>query len=235
LTHAHFFLIPTIFFLGFFLGGFLSQRNRQDKVSGQVVTSVDDPVAISSRSNAARLLGLSFVIFLGVFVATHMFAFFAGSKALGVALNGAPIFDKLPSFSSAEVLARLHGMGDAGREMYQQFTYTADLLFPLSLLAFLFCLCRFVGERTSLKKPIRAMLMALPFIWFSSDMLENIIVFTLIEQFPAENALLGGILGFVTVTKFALLLLTIVAASLSSVLYRQKESPSLNTVLSPER
>jgi hypothetical protein len=225
LTHAHFFLIPLIFFLGFFLGGFLSQRNQLRKARAQTQenTPCDDSVTVMSASGSGKALGLSFAILLCVFVATHVFAFFAGSKALSLALNGAPIFDKLPSFSSTEVYDRLIGMGDIGREMYQYFTYTADLLFPLSLLFFLFCLSRYVAERTSLTQALRTVLMLLPFAWFASDMLENTIIFTLIQQFPAKNVLLSGALAWVTVSKFVLLLLSIVTSSLCSVLYRHRK------------
>nr|WP_315475975.1 hypothetical protein [uncultured Undibacterium sp.] len=226
MTHAHFFLIPTIFFLGFFLGGFLNQRNQQRKVIEQEpeVMSISGSILLNSWPNSGKALALSFGLVFSVFVATHMFAFFGGSKVLDLALNGAPIFDKLPSFSSTEVADRLNGMGEIGRAMYQRFTYTADLAFPMSLLAFLFCLTRFVAARSSLTETPRKMLLLLPFVWFASDMLENAIVFTLIAQLPTINSHLAGLLGFVTVSKFGLLLLTIVAASVVSVMYQRKGS-----------
>lgn len=229
MTHAHFFLIPTIFFFGFFLGGFLSQRNPQRNVIGQVQknATIDASRNAFPRSSSGKILALSFAILLVAFVSTHLFSFFGGAKALGEVLRGAPIFDRLPSFSSAEVYARLDGMGEVGRAMYQRFTYTADLIFPLSLLTFLFFLSKFVSERTSMPTPVRTALKTLPFIWFANDMLENMIVFTLIAQFPKENVLLGSVLAWVTVTKFALLLLSIVVSSVSSVVYRENAFPAL--------
>lgn len=213
-----------VFFFGFFLGGFLSQRNQQRKTigQGQEVIPISDSILLNSWSNSGKALGLSFVLALFVFLATHMFAFFGGFKALALALNGAPIFDKLPSFSSAEVYDRLHGMGEIGRAMYQRFTYTTDLAFPLSLFVFLFCLTRFVAARRSLRETPRKILLLLPFIWFASDMLENVIVFTLIAQFGTTNTPLAGLLGFVTVSKFGLLLITFVAVSIVSVMCQRK-------------
>lgn len=165
-----------------------------------------------------RLLGAAFLLFVAVFVATHILPTFGGVKALHHAMAGAPIFDQKPSFSSAEVQQRLAGYGESGRALYQRFTYSVDVIFPLTLLAFLALLARFVVERRSLSTAQALAMQTLPPIWFAADMLENSIIYRLLTQFPSEPVSLGQALAWVTVTKFALLLLCLAAPTLLLVL-----------------
>lgn len=202
MTPAHLFFIPTVFFLGFFAGGmatsFFRRASPVDMESGSV-----------HGQTSAKALLIAFVVFATVFVATHMSPQFGGSKAISVAMHGMPILDQRPSFSSDDVYQRLDAFGMAGRDMYQRFTYSSDVVFPLTLLVFLSLLAKFVAQRSLLSIRWRKALVALPFVWFASDMLENAIVYSLLSQFPVRNDALGGMVGFVTVAKFGLLLLSI--------------------------
>ncbi len=67
----------------------------------------------------------------------------------------------------------------------------------------------------------RKALVALPIVWFGSDMLENTLVFSMISQYPVQNEVLGGILGFVTVAKFSLLLLSIAGPAVFLVVLKK--------------
>lgn len=216
MTPAHFLFIPALFSLGFLLGGLLAMRRNPSLQTQAGSAAGGQPVRVSPR-----LLGAAFLLFVAVFVATHIIPTFGGVKALHHAMGGAPIFDQQPSFSSAEVQQRLAGFGESGRALYQRFTYSVDVIFPLTLLAFLALLARFVVERRSLSAGQALALQMLPPIWFAADMLENSIIYRLLTQFPTEPVGLGNALAWVTVTKFALLLLGIVAPTLLLVLGTQ--------------
>lgn len=214
MTPAHAFFIPSIFFLGLFFGALIARK------AGPVTHARAD--AHPARRASGWGLGIAFLVFVGTFVATHMLALLGGVKALHHVLNGQPIFDQRPSFASADVYARLEAFGAPGRAMYQQFTYTADLLFPLSLLAFLAVLARFVLDRSAVRGALRTVLLVLPGLWFCSDMLENTMVYHLIAQYPLQHPWLAGTLGLVTTVKFSLLLLALVVPAVCSVWLRQR-------------
>lgn len=216
MTPAHIFFIPSIFFLGFILEGLAGSRSRSDGSAIAGNTTHSGPLI--------RTLVIAFFVFASIFVATHMSPQFGGAKAVTAVMHGMPLFDQRPSFSSADVFQRLDAFGDAGRNMYQRFTYSVDIIFPLSLLVFLSLLARFVNQRVALSAGLRKLLLAIPAIWFSADMLENIIVYTLIAQFPAQNDLLGGSVGYVTVAKFSLLLLSIAGPAILIVARRRERA-----------
>ncbi len=166
------------------------------------------------------MLVIALVVFAVVFAATHVYPQFGGAKAITVATHGMPILDQRPSFSSHDVYLRLEAFGEIGRAMYQRFTYSVDVIFPLSLLAFLVLLSRFAARRISVTGFSRKLFGALPFIWFGTDMLENAMVFTLLAQFPMQNEFLGAIVGLVTVAKFSFLLLAIASPAVLMVVMR---------------
>jgi hypothetical protein len=97
---------------------------------------------------------------------------------------------------------------------YKRFTYTIDILFPLSLLLFLFTFARFVSQRITIPKYLVNVLIGLPFFWFAFDLLENAVIFNILTKFPSQNEFLGGSLGIITAIKFGLLLLSIFTPSL---------------------
>lgn len=219
MTLQHIFYIPTIFLLGFLFGSLISEI-RRSKSTGNLQTHFDSPD--SERGISGKNLLFAFLIFIGVFVITHFFPIPYGSKTVQNALGGFEIFDKHPSFSSNEVYARLQSFPFEGLELYKRFTYTVDIIFPVTFFYFLITLARFVIERTSLSTFLGKAIIVLPFIWLSLDLLENSIVFTLLSEFPIRNNFLGDILGFVTATKFGLLFLSILEPSLFYVFARKK-------------
>lgn len=216
MTSAHILYIPTIFLLGFLTGslagkGFANSDNRANgpDISGRV------------------LLG-SFVIFAFVFVGTHFFEIPRSSKAVTKALNGLEIFDKKPSYTSDEVYSRIQSFPDSGIVLYKQFTYTIDILFPITLFAFLFLLSRFVVKRTAVGRTSQIVLMAIPVFWLSMDLIENTVIFNLLNNFPVKKCVLAGFLGYITITKFSLLLLSILAPTLMITVHNISTRVSIN-------
>ncbi len=204
MTTAHILYIPTIFLLGFLAGSLF----------GKAKMTADSPTGTGSVAKnpkiTGRLLLASFVIFLAVFIGTHFFEIPRSSKAVAKALNGVEIFDKHPSYSSSEVYARLAAFPPAGRALYQQFTYTIDVLFPLTLFIFLLLLALFILERYAVKgKAARVLVALLPVLWFGSDMVENAMIYRLLSMYPVHNNAMAGILGYITISKFSLLLLCV--------------------------
>ena len=223
MTPAHFVFIPTVFMLGFLLGGLLAGRSPAAPQTRAINPIEGKPARVSPA-----LLGAALLLFAGVFVATHVLPMPGGVKALHHAMGGAPIFDQQPSFSSAAVQQRLGDFGELGRALYQRFTYSVDVIFPLSLLAFLSLLARFVAQRRSLSARHALSMQILPLLWFAADMVENASIFSLLTLFPAESVGLGQTLAWVTVTKFALLLLSSMTPALVAVLGKRVDAARLS-------
>jgi len=206
MTSAHILYIPIIFSLGLLSGTLLSSSS---KTPFEPKNLGNKPKQIKGRT----LLG-SFFIFITVFIGTHFFNVPRSSKAVEIALQGAEIFDKKPSFSSEQVYNRIASFPIDGIWLYKQFTYTIDVLFPITLFAFLILLSLYVTRRLFMSRKVQIAFLLIPTIWFASDMLENSIVYYLLSTFPAKNKNLAGILGYVTTVKFTLLLLSIAVPTL---------------------
>jgi hypothetical protein len=161
-----------------------------------------NPIRLNSHFAVdMKLLLLSLGLFAAVFAATHVLKF-PGSVAHFIEVTGGQsILDLSPSFSSDEVYRRLDAMGEAGRSAYLRLIWTVDVLFPLVALYFLLTLAR-VAERTAAPgRPLGTLLFALPLVYFSFDLLENVSVLALIVYFPAQLPMVGSTLGVLTVIK----------------------------------
>lgn len=210
MTIQHIFYIPTIFLLGFVFGTMINKATESQNNQLQYKTS-------------RRKLLQTFLVFLLVFVITHIFEIPWGSKAVRQLLGGIEIFDKSPVFSSDVVYELISLFPHEGLMAYKRFTYTIDILFPLSFFVFLFTFSRFVCQRITIPKYLENVLIYLPIFWFVSDLLENTVIFNILTEFPSQNEFLGSSLGFITVIKFGLLLLSILTPSLL-LLFAKKKS-----------
>ncbi|MVO17618.1 hypothetical protein [Parasedimentitalea huanghaiensis] len=181
MTQEHLIFIPTIFFMGVIAG-----------------------LLVTSRKSGGLPVLLALGLVLGMFGITHLTKLPIGAGAVQAAIGGAPLFDQSPSFSTAEVLERIEGFGAQGRETYRLMTYTGDVLFPLSLLAFFLAFARFTGGRMR-SETWRRLVYALPIAWFVTDMLENALIHTLISSYPTPSMMFATMLGPITLTKFVLL------------------------------
>lgn len=214
MTSGHFFFIPTIFFLGLFAGVAISNYLAQKKIERGKV-----PLALKVR---ASLLASIFGVFATIFIITHMFPFPGGAKSLHATLGHQPLFDQRTSSTAVEIYGRLESFGEVGRAAYQQFTFSGDVVFPASLLAFLIVLAYFIRERTSLSGAFRVILIAIPILWFSFDMFENSVIYYLLSQYPQKNVFLADNLKFITIIKFTLLLISIATSAISYALFRKR-------------
>lgn len=205
MTIQHTLYIPTIFLLGIVFGVMLNERMRG------IIEKPNDQLKYETSSN--KLLQ-TFLIFIMVFVITHMFEIPWGSKTVSQLSGGLELFDNRPAFSSAEVYQRLNLFTNQGLIAYKHFTYTIDIIFPLSLFVFLLTFARFVSQRLAIPKNLTNVLLWLPFLWFASDLVENAVIFILLSKFPSQSKPLASSLGFITIIKFGLLLLSIFMPSL---------------------
>jgi hypothetical protein len=180
MTSQHLIFIPTIFLLGVLFGILLTSRR-----AGGL------PVLLT--------LGLA----LGTFGITHLTELPIGAGAVH-AMIGGPLFDQSPSSAASEVLERIELFGHEGRAAYRLETYTGDVLFPLSLLAFFLAFARFATGRLQ-PAAWRRLFYVLPLAWFAVDMVENGMINILILGHPTPSVVLAGMLGPVTVVKFVLL------------------------------
>ncbi len=216
MTATHIFFIPAVFFLGFLAGAIVS---TMAPVKERVIDSIQPRMRFKGSYLAA-----SFGIFVIAFFLTHMFPILGGAKMLHTTLGHQPLFDQQTSASADEVYMRLEAFGEGGREAYKHFTYTGDVIFPLSFLVFLLVLALFVGERTMLSPAIRRTLLLIPVLWFCSDMIENAVIYWLTSQFPVRHNFIASGLGWLTNTKFLLLLSSITFPTVSLVYRRRKGS-----------
>lgn len=216
MTIQHLFYIPTIFLLGLVFGIMISERRVG--IRGATAIATDQSNYQFQYKTSGRKLFLIFLIFLLVFLITHMFEIPWGSKYVSHLLGGQEIFDKKPVFSATEVYTRMDQFSTQGIVAYKGFTYTIDVLFPISFFVFLFTFARFVSQRIILPKYIVTVLISLPFLWFASDMVENAVIFHILSKFPEKSWVFAGWLGYITTIKFGLLLFSILAPSLLFIL-----------------
>lgn len=167
----------------------------------------------------SRLIVLATLAFaLTVFAVTHFAPIPGGLVDLRAATGGRPILDLQPSFSADDVYARLDAFGEAGRELYQRFLVTTDVVFPLSLLGFLVAFARYASG--GMTAAWRVALLAVPIAWFALDMGENASVYWLLSLYPERDDAIAGVVGFVTSAKRAALFAAIGAPILVMVAAR---------------
>ncbi len=183
---SHLIFIPAVFLIGA-LAGFIVAMRRGNRPTALVAT-----------------LG----VFLVTLLVTHAAPTPGGVRALQASVNQHQLFDQHPAWSPDDLYRRISAFGATGREAYQQFTYTTDLIFPLALFLFLVALARFVGERVGRMKIPRSILRLGPILWFTSDLVENGIIYFLLASYPTRHAVLAAMLAYVTISKFVLLLVS---------------------------
>lgn len=202
---SHLIFIPAVFLIGA-LAGFTVATRRGGRPTALLTT-----------------LGIFFVTLL----VTHAAPIPGGVHALKASVNHQQLFDQHPTVSPDDVYRRISAFGATGREAYQQFTYTTDLVFPLTLFLFLFALARFVGERFGPMQMQRRILRLGPILWFTSDLVENGIIYFLLATYPTLHAVPASMLAYVTVSKFVLLLVSFALPLALYVLSLRKSPPTV--------
>ena len=223
MTIQHILYIPTIFVLGLVFGIMTNERKRGIIVKNSIATTSQN-YPLQRKISGSKLFH-TFIIFILVFVFTHMFEIPWGSKAVSQLLGGAEIFDKSPVFSSIGIYNRLSQFPIEGLIAYKHFTYTIDIIFPLSFFAFLLTLTRFVSQRITIPKYLANILIGLPVFWFTCDLIENAVIFIILSDFPSQSKVLASSLGYITVMKFGLLLFSIFTPSLLFIFAKKLHEP----------
>ncbi len=180
--------------------------------------------------NSLGTVLIAFAILVVVFMVTHLVPMLPGSLAdVTAAAGGQAILDQKPAFSAEEVYQRLDAFGESGRDLYKQFLVTTDVIFPLTLLAFLFLLARYTAQQLAPPQALRGLLLMFPVAFFVFDMIENLSIFLMLSDYPERHQHTGGLLGYVTVVKrlamYAAIVLPLVLFLLAGI-GRWRKTPS---------
>ena len=163
----------------------------------------------------------AFAILVVVFIATHVLPMQGSLRDVTAAAGGQSILDQQPALSSDEVYQRLDAFGETGREQYKRFLVTTDVIFPLSLLAFLYLLARYTLQYLAPAFALRGLLLLFPFVFFGLDMIENLSIYSMLLDYPEQHQFTGHWLGIITVAKrlsmFAAILLPLALFLLAGV------------------
>ncbi|AEI52067.1 hypothetical protein [Runella slithyformis] len=216
MTTQHVFYIPTVFLLGFVFGIIFSENKLLRSANNSDGSSPD-------RMSKNKLL-YTFLIFILVFIITHLFEIPWGSKQVSSLLNGQEIFDKKPLFSSDEVYTKIGTFSEEGLKVYQRFTYTVDIVFPTSFFVFLLTFAQFVAYRIKKSKLINRIITGLPTLWLITDLLENLIIYIILSNYPTRYDFLGRIIGVVSVIKFTLLFYSIITPVIFWIMSKRNTS-----------
>lgn len=196
---SHLLFIPAVFMIGVLAG----------IVGTQHWAAGSSPRPTGSAATRPRGLAISIGVFMVVFLATH-FAPIPGSvMSVRSSLNHQKLFDQSPTFSIEETHRRIEAFGPSGREAYQLFTFTTDLVFPLALFSFLFAFARHVGSRVPSARVgwSRTLLTIPPIAWLLMDLLENGTIYHMLRTHPAPQILPATLLPYLTISKYSLLAL----------------------------
>lgn len=143
----------------------------------------------------------SLALAVAVFIGSHLLDVPGSLAELMKATKGVPIFDLSPVFSIDETYARIEAYGDEGRRLYQRFSVTTDILFPVVLVSFLILLARFTIDRMKLPAALRWVVLAAPFGYLIPDLIENLTIFVLLSDFPQRHEGLARVLPYFTLAK----------------------------------
>lgn len=195
MTPQHIIYIPTIFLVGFVMGLMVGEKKLSDTEHSKTF----------QQKNAGKRMIYTLSLFAIAFIITHIFELPFNSKNVSRLLGNQEIFDKSPVFTSDDVYRKISTFSLEGIEAYKRFSYTTDLVFPISFLIFLLAFQRYLSYRSG-NIPIKwTILRSLPYMWFSLDLLENLLVFIILNCYPAKHNVLAGSLGIITVLKFSFL------------------------------
>jgi hypothetical protein len=136
---------------------------------------------------------VAFVTAVIVFIVVHFVPIPFSVPDFRSATNNGVMLDMRPAFSPDEVYDRLESYGESGRQNYFWRLLTVDIIFPLSLWPFLHLLALRASR-----------LRWLPFFasgFLVFDVIENVIIATLLATLPMRIDQLASVLPLVTITK----------------------------------
>lgn len=144
------------------------------------------------------------------------------NKALVAAGCGEGVLDVRPYYDAATAYRALLCYGDNGRAIYRRFLL-ADASFACCYgVAFSLLLSRLLAASTVIATRWRKV-NVLPLLVAFADLIENMLIFSLLAVYPHEAPIIAGLAGVATLSKWilTLLALTILAASITGLLWRQ--------------
>ena len=159
---------------------------------------------------SGRSVLIAFGIALVIFVLTHLAPIPGSLRDLMSVNGGHAILDQQPEFSAQGVYERIDAFGEDGRALYQRFLLTTDIVFPMSLLVFMFLFARFSAERFGSWPLLRVLLPVIALTWFAFDMIENLSIVTLLLDYPVRDNMIASYVGPVTLAKRLMLIASIV-------------------------
>lgn len=144
------------------------------------------------------------------------------NKALVAAGCGEGVLDVRPYYDAATAYRALLCYGDGGRAIYRRFLL-ADASFACCYgLAFSLLLSRLLAASRGFAGRRRSVIL-LPLFVALADIIENILIFSLLELYPHEVPIIADLAGAATLSKWilTLLALTILAVSITRLLWQQ--------------
>ena len=175
--------------------------SRSSGASPGVVDPRPRRAALAGPWSSGRALAIAAVVFVAVFVATHVASFPGTLAHFRAVTGGQQILDLQPAASADEVWRRLDAMGPDGRAAYRRLARVVDVAFPLAGTAFLVVLAAFAARRARASRVVAAALLALPVAYLIADAAENLVVVRLLDAFPARLDDAASILGALTRAK----------------------------------
>ncbi len=180
------------------------------------------PRTPSGRSVIAGLAGASLV-----FGVTHLLPLPGTLHDVTSKNGGHKILDLQPAFSADGVYQRLSSFGEAGRDAYLRMMLSMDVLFPLAFTTFLTFLALYAIGKVRPRRTVRFLLLLLPFGYLFADLVENVSIAWLIQNYPTRHDGLASALGYVTVFKktcmYAALFLPLMLISLNLISGRRPD------------
>lgn len=159
----------------------------------------------------ARTVTIAFLVFLSVFLTTHLVKFPGSVPHLRERSRGQRMLDMQPSFSAADTYRRLEAFGADGREAYRRTILTVDLVFPVAFFLFLFAWARHVAGGSPVGPRIARAVGAPAVVYLVADLVENVAILAMLSRFPERLAVLAASIGYVTVTKRVFMIIALLA------------------------
>lgn len=116
--------------------------------------------------------------------------------------EGAELDMRYGGYSLSDIYSRLHDVELAGRQAYVQFLWI-DFIFIIVFAILVSLIFSALARKAGLGK--KTIVNLLPFLRGILDMIENILILTLISRYPSQLHAVAAVASFVTVSKFVVL------------------------------
>jgi hypothetical protein len=132
--------------------------------------------------------------------------------------GGSGLIDMLLTYSPETAFGLIESYGEAGRTAYSYFTATGDVIFPVAYGLFLSLLLSWLLLRGTSPDSRLRLLNLVPMAAWAFDWLENVMILTMLGQYPNQSLLLAGASSLATSAKWAMSAVTFLALVAALVL-----------------